>query len=271
MQQVVRQIGEPGWTRQDIKAAVGEFVELYPRKPISNNTGGMKAPHMFAAWFIARWLQPKVIVESGVFRGQSTWLLEQAAPEARLICIEPNLEGIEYRSPRASYQREDFASQDWADLPREDTLLFFDDHQNAMERIRQVKRLGFRHAMFEDNYPAGHGDCYSLKRALMQDGYVPPELRGAGLYRKLRFRVSRTAPRAIPAGPADARWLQANLTAYYEFPPVFKPETTRWNDPWTDDRYPTPEPIFTSADAAEAPPVFRDEARDYTWFCYVRL
>jgi hypothetical protein len=139
-----------------------------------------------------------------------------------------------------------------------------------VERVRQLERFGFRHAMFEDNYPAGVGDCYSLKAALSGGGFVPPAQRDVSLYGRLRRRLSGSAPQVIPSGDEDARWLQANLVTYCEFPPVVKPETTRWNDAWTDDAYPTPEPLCDPNDRA-CPAVFRDEARDYTWLCYVQL
>lgn len=268
--QQYRQIGEVPWTRDDLRGAMGEFAGLYARRPIQDNTGGMKSPHMFAVWFVTRWLQPKVVVESGVYLGQSTWLLEQAAPDAELICIEPVPEAIRYRSTRAEYHTEDFSRIDWSNLPREETLLFFDDHQDAVKRVAQVRRAGFRHAMFEDNYPTGHGDCYSLKTAMMGGGFVPPELREAGLYRRLRNRLSPSARRPVQPGSRNARILAESLDVYYEFPPVYRPPTTRWADAWTDERYPTPEPVCDWEDGS-CPDVFRQEAQDYTWLCYVKV
>jgi len=43
---------------------------------------------MFASWFMARQLDPEVIIESGVWRGQGTWLLEQACPRAQIISMK---------------------------------------------------------------------------------------------------------------------------------------------------------------------------------------
>jgi hypothetical protein len=68
----------------------------------------------------------------------------------------------------------------------------------------------------------------------------------------------------------DAAYLQEHLAVYYEFPPVFKPATTRWGDPWAEDKYPTPPPLLTSVQN-DHERVYRDEATDYTWLCYARL
>lgn len=218
-------------------AALREFAELYEHRPIRDNDGGMRAPHMFAAWFMLRSLRPEAVIESGVWRGQGTWLIEQACPDAALFCAEPNIARIEYRSPRAQYLNHDVKRADWSASPAE-TVLFSDDHQNAPARLGFARRWGFRHVIFEDNYPVGRGDCRSLKQELEKPRWWRPDLRG-------------------------------RLGVYAEFPPVVKVSETRFGDPW-DGRYPTEDPLLT--DISETwQQVFVDEAQAYTWMCYARL
>lgn len=62
-------IGNPPWTRAEITASIDELSTIYGERPIQENQGGMKAPHMFAVWFIAKKLSPDLIVESGVWKG----------------------------------------------------------------------------------------------------------------------------------------------------------------------------------------------------------
>jgi hypothetical protein len=207
-------IETPPFSREEMRARVPEFLELHAKRPIKENRGGMRAPHLFATWFMVQKLAPTHIVESGVFKGLGTWLLEQAAPAARLYCIDPDPSARVYQSSRASYLTEDFAKLSW-DLPRETTLLFFDDHQDELRRVEESRKLGFRHVIFEDNYPPGQGDCFSLKQALM--GERRPDGRGglAGLVNKLLPRGSD--------GEAKAE-LEAALDCYYEFPPVLRVE-----------------------------------------------
>jgi hypothetical protein len=148
-----------------------------------------------------RKLQPTAVIESGLWRGQGTWLIEQACPDADLYCIDLDLDRLEYRSPRAAYSDRDFTKGDWSALPRESTVLFFDDHQNAAKRTKMAGALRFRHLIFDDNYPAGRGDCRSLKQVLSRS-----QLFGGGV--------------------RDA------LAVYSEFPPVFNPRAA----PPTADR-----------------------------------
>ena len=275
----VKRIGCPPWSRADILQHIDEFSSIYPDRPVKDNYAGMKAPHMFAVWFMAKALQPDLIVESGVWKGQSTWLLEVACPQAKLISIDLDLDAREYLSTKANYSNRDFSEHDWSEIT-DRSLVFFDDHQNAYRRLQQCKWFGFKHAILEDNYPAAQGDFYSLKKAFANAGFDPVARTGRsarlgfdrlagrigrsllGLSRQ--YEPSRTSPNAI-----DARMLETHLETYFEFPPVIQSERTRWGDPW-DDSYPTPEPLL---ERPEKPShrLFAEEAMWYTWICYVRL
>ena len=149
---------------------------------------------MFAVWFMVKQLSPDLIVESGIWKGQSTWLLEKACPDAKLVSIDLNLGRRQYISDHAIYSDKDFSEHDWSDVT-DRSLVFFDDHQNAYKRLQQCKWFGFKHIIFEDNYPVKQGDCYSLKKAFSNAGFEPAhsqtECSRKGILSKLRRRLAR--------------------------------------------------------------------------------
>ena len=59
------------------------------------------------------------------------------------------------------YHQFDFKYQDLSDVPN-DTLVFFDDHQNHLERMKEAKFFGIKHIIFEDNYPSNRGDFFTI-------------------------------------------------------------------------------------------------------------
>lgn len=240
MTSLVMQETKPYFSHDAMRDQLESFSLLYANRPIRDNTGGMKSPHMFLSWFTLRELQPTVIIESGVWKGQGTWFLEQACPHAQLYCLEPNGKGILYRSSSAIYLKKDFTEYEmtWNSHRKDDVVYFFDDHQNAVQRVRDARRMGCRHLLFEDNYPLGQGDCYSLKQALMRDG-------------------------------DDAAYLRDALEIYEELPPVFAVPTTRWGTGWHEHGS-TPEPLLTKVEQPYQQ-LFLDEAQSYTWMCYARL
>jgi len=146
-----------------MKEELQKFSSVLQESPFGENHGGMGAPHQFLVWFLLRRIDPDAVIESGVWKGAGSWLFEQACPDANLHCIDPVLERIEYRPSNATYYTADFSDIDWSGLPKQKTVAFFDDHQDAPPRISQAQKWGFKYLIFEDNYPPGKGDCFSLK------------------------------------------------------------------------------------------------------------
>ena len=48
------QIGKIPWSAKEIISSINKFLKIYNNKPIKENTYGMKAPHLFATWFMAK-------------------------------------------------------------------------------------------------------------------------------------------------------------------------------------------------------------------------
>ncbi|KAK8608439.1 hypothetical protein V6N13_023863 [Hibiscus sabdariffa] len=169
------------WTSKDLISGLEEFVPIYETRPIKNNMYGMGFDHSFGLWFIARWLKPDIMIESGAFKGHSTWVLRQAMPDKPIISLTPRhpekylKKGPAYVDENCTYfagkDFVDFGSVNWekvlkvrgiSDFSR--VLVFFDDHQNELKRLKQALKAGFRHLVFEDNYDTGTGDHYSLRQ-----------------------------------------------------------------------------------------------------------
>jgi hypothetical protein len=68
----------------------------------------------------------------------------------------------------------------------------------------------------------------------------------------------------------DSKMLRKHLEIYYEFPPVYKTEKTRWEDEWREEVYPTPKPLLEQP-AKPSLDVFHRGAMYYTWICYTRI
>ena len=148
--------------REALLESLHEFAALFEHRPF-DNVQGLRGVSAFALYWFVRRLAPRAIIEVGVWRGFSTWLLEQAAPSAEVHCFDPIffLEhliprwrmGRVYRSRRARYSSQDFSCAPIREIVagRADTLAFFDDHQDKLPRLRQCAAAGIRHVVFDDN------------------------------------------------------------------------------------------------------------------------
>lgn len=276
-------IGEPPLSRDEMRAGVHEFARIYKNRPIADNAGGMMIPHMYAVWSILKKIQPDTIVESGVFKGQGTWLIDQACPQARKICFEPRLSNIVYKTPNAVYHNTDFLDYG-EDFSRCHAVALFDDHQDALPRIRHCKWLGIREIIFDDNYPVDKGDHYSVKKIYSGAGYdrshrISSYTRNDAFSKTARLacKILHLAPfeqvSALPIRPNMVDWeiLKKHLECYFEFPPVARANKTRWGEQWDLDRYPTPLPILSARENSEELAPFFSQSQFYTWPCYLRL
>lgn len=241
------------WNHEELRDSLSEFQSLYNERPIKDNTGGMKSAHMFPSWFAIKKLRPKLLIESGVWRGLGTWFFRQASPDSHIVCIDPSPKFRLLTDSRAEYRTEDFLAINWDKYDTSDSLVFFDDHQNCLPRLKRCLELGFGKVMVEDNYPPSQGDCYTPKKILSQDRYV---IDAAGQ----RFYYD--------SAPDDYRWMADHIKVYQEMPPLFSSERTRWGTPWGIDH--TPAPLLQPTDI-EPYRLFYEERLDYTWICYIEL
>ncbi|KAM3232842.1 putative protein isoform X1 [Capsicum annuum] len=265
------------WTTKDLLQGLEEFVPIYETRPIKNNMYGMGFDHSFGLWFIARWLKPELMIESGAFKGHSTWVLRQAMPDTPIISITPRhpekylKKGPAYVDGNCTYfagkDFVDFGSVDWVKVMKKHkiddlskVLIFFDDHQNELKRLKQALKAGFRHLIFEDNYDTGTGDHYSF-RQMCDQFYV----RGGGHScfkdsdeARVRSRRKNFWEKAVDiaelCGPGEAWWgvrgqmrddfnhsnkmityaehfqnsrfVESVLDVYWELPPVAGPSLT---------------------------------------------
>ena len=277
----------PAVLRQELAAFVASGV--LSKRPVAKanpfNSGGTGLFHAFYLWVIARHLKPLHIVESGAFQGLGTWIFRQAAPQAQLIVLSPQLPKLYVdRQPSSRYFTgrlfKDFAHLDWECLGLEKarTLLFFDDHQSGYRRVLEAQARGFEHMMFDDNYLPGVGDNFSPKAACAA-AYLATQHRNAS-FAFADFRFHQDKPR-FAVTSRELRRIHRSFVrvarSYQEMGPLWAgPNRHGLNA--SGAAHTTQPPLLTPA---EIPAMYRshirmhlrspaEEAKAYTFFAYVQ-
>jgi hypothetical protein len=132
---------------------VRNFLSCYSDRPFRDNWGGSGFHNSFWLFLAARILNPTLIVESGLWKGHTTWLLEQAAPEAEILGFDISLSRLEHKSGKARFFEYDWSNYQFEDIYPDRSMIFFDCHVNHAKRIIEAKNRGFRHLFFDDNPP----------------------------------------------------------------------------------------------------------------------
>ncbi len=183
---------------------------------------GIRFNHALALFVAVKKLNPRLVIESGVNAGQSTYFLRKAKKDVEIIAIDPLEEpicGTEKRwiddSGKTKYYTgdkfKDIADFDWVAMTKdgsitpERTLVFLDDHQDFMQRLPSLMKAGIRHLIVEDNYKRGEGATQ-----MDRDGSTPKQL--------FAYRRKKDNGTLL-----NADWLYANLISYAEFPPLIPP------------------------------------------------
>lgn len=161
----------------NLKQLLPEFAAFFRGAPIPDNTGGMGFWHAFALWNFLSENKPDAVVESGIYRGLSTWMIENLLPQARILSLDPAMKQRVYISTRSNvtYSSIDLRYQDFSEfdgIERDRTLVFVDDHNNHLDRLAHLNYFGFTQAVFDDNY-FPHGDCISMKHIIHRSPYNP--------------------------------------------------------------------------------------------------
>jgi hypothetical protein len=235
-------VGSPPWTDDDLRSSLREFADLYSTLPIRDNTGGNNSVGLFYIWFCSKYLDPKVIIENGVWKGATTWLFETTVPDAQIYSLDPSLSKRQFLSSRAIYSDRDFSQQSWNTVG-EKVLVFFDDHQNQLVRLTQSASFGFKYLLFDDNYPEFCSDRHLSLEAILEqrhsEGYD------------------------IPPGARD--FLLSAIRTYYVFPPIFPHDQTV-----PSERSPVLEqPLFH--EPLTQYEVYRRDMYTYRWTTFVEL
>lgn len=237
------------WGDAEVIAALPEFLPHFHRRPIRDNQGGMRSVGLFNVWFLLTRLRPDSVIESGVWKGQSTWLIEDTLPNAKIFSIDPNLSLREYVSGRARYSQTDFLGQDLHAMGFRypETLAFFDDHQDVLPRLELCRMQGIRHVILDDNYPEFAGARHVSAAAILNDR------NGDG----------------TPKYPGERKSLLEMTESYYLCKPIFD-----YREPLTMEKSLISEPSllgpFDSGRHSGLETYFQDMP-EYRWTTYLKL
>ena len=98
-----------------------DFEKIYEQRPCKENIGGLNFYGMYSLWNILNMLKPKYVIESGVWKGCSTWIIDNVDSVEKIICIDPLNENwypdnLSYLSKKAEYTTVDFLKQKFESL-----------------------------------------------------------------------------------------------------------------------------------------------------------
>ena len=96
--------------KSDLLSIIKHYEKLYRDVKIKNLNGGMGYNNGLFFYILVCHFKPKVVLESGVWKGFSTYLIDDAIDnESKIYCFDINLSNREFFSKKAVYFENDLS------------------------------------------------------------------------------------------------------------------------------------------------------------------
>lgn len=276
-----RQIGTPPWSKKDMQDHFIWWLSACPQTVESSvrNNGGMRLFHAWFITFIIHWLKPDTVIESGAHKGLGTKVIRSAlGPDGKIIVVTPNLPSSYVDNPRTSKYFtnatfKDFNQISWdEEIPNKSkTLVFFDDHQAGERRVREARKFGFHHIVFDDNAPPMHNDNYGAMYATLANTFqdsLPSKYKAALAIYKDNFGKKLTSL-TTEAQSKIFNDFNSFVEIYFTSPPLWiSPKGHTYTPKGLDPRF-FKEPLFLNG--AEWDNEFPEMFEKYNFMSYLKV
>jgi hypothetical protein len=127
-----------------------EFFELKKRSPVMSDSGVTNDTTLIWLYALTKFIDPEIIVESGVYLGKSLWMLRQAAPNAEIHAYDISLKQLRFTDDTIHLHEDDWQTDEKIiGTPR--SLCYFDDHINNCQRMMEAHARRFTNLIFDDS------------------------------------------------------------------------------------------------------------------------
>ena len=222
-----------------------KFICIYKDRPIKYNKSGMKIEHCYALYLYLKKIKPKTVIESGIWKGQTTWLIKKILPNVKLFSIDIDLSQRVFIDENVKYLSKDISNYSWKNVNKKSCLIIFDDHVCFSKRINFLLKKKFKHIIFDDNLPNNFIGYYTPKMIIEKSKLIHREnilyfnikrififlinlifLKKFNTNYKINFKINYVEIIKFDKSYINKiklfNKLEKKIISYYEFPPLLK-------------------------------------------------
>lgn len=134
-----------------LKKIIEDYISVFYKSPVKELGSGFGFNEGLFLFCIIRIIKPDLIIESGVMKGFTTYLIDAASSnDCDIKCYDINFENLEYKSNKASYFNHDISSNK-PNLQNKKVLAFWDDHTSQLDRLVFSINEGIKYNFFDDD------------------------------------------------------------------------------------------------------------------------
>jgi len=130
---------------------INEYEKIYRESPVKHLGSGFGFNEGLYLFSLLKITNPTDVIESGVMRGFSTYIIEKATNEnARIHCYDISFNRLEYKSKKAIYNNCDISKKD-PPLLSNNLFALWDDHVSHYDRLQYSFAKKIKYNLFDDD------------------------------------------------------------------------------------------------------------------------
>lgn len=130
---------------------VSQHHDIFLKRPIKALANGVGYNNSLILFALVKKLDPSVIIESGTWRGYSSYVMGSAAPRSDIYTFDISHEELKFRSENVKYFKHDLTEHDLPIGDVDDALVYFDDHVSHYDRLSYASKQKWKFLLFDDD------------------------------------------------------------------------------------------------------------------------
>ena len=135
----------------ELSEYIKNFEKIYYDSPVKHLGSGVGYNQALILFILIKIINPSDVIESGVMRGFTTYIIDKATNEdSNIHCFDISYQKLEFKSDKATYIKKDIESQN-INLEGKNVLAYWDDHVSQLDRIEFSIKNNIKYNIFDDD------------------------------------------------------------------------------------------------------------------------
>ena len=139
------------YNKSKVLECVNEFDHVFSESPVKEHESGFGYNEGIFFFTILKIINPELVIESGVMKGFTTYLIDAATDDdCKILCYDINFDNKNFHSQKATYINSDI-SNNIPSTQNKKVVALWDDHTSQLDRLKFSQKHKIEYNFFDDD------------------------------------------------------------------------------------------------------------------------